>query len=1158
MQGNDFLKILMVTAPFVLLCVIYKSVNLKKENRGYQFASVIFGIVYSIAGVASSDRISDKILSQLKVWAQQLTVYAQQNPDKADICNRIVAFINKVDWEYYMIFIINFLVFAVFLIVKAILLPIFKSIWKNEPLFSATSGICYEWSEERRVYVLKEKFCAVRTIMNVYYALAVAIAIALLDACKLNPNHAAFQATLYPFALVIIVGEIVFFLGGKLGFEFVDDLGGEGGESYKIVNYYRLRKYLTTVFGDRIIDQDTKLPKFVHLHNNSEIVKKYENIDSQEAMIANLYFKKLNEQGVQLDEGYVEATYRLLNGESVLFANPFYKDFSDYIFLPLNRAETKGNKILFILGRNGIEEDVIQWINDSFEKVINVPQMWNVGKLNPNEEFDGDVGIVTPADIFNNDIVALNTKFLSKVSQVVLIEPSQFVSTSQLSISVYITKVRSNATFYVIDKNSDGLVDSISHITRTSIKEVSATNKEHNRYSYMLWKADGKQLNHRLFPNTARYLGVGTELMIAAIRNQVNYTEWYSYSKFPVIDMKWISEQYYSALCSYASLNPKQEELEKRMKFNNNMWGAEKREYEYLVAEDEFCNVFETARQFSTRGKSEVFVNVIAQNYLLRDYMEYNPALFENDPKAIPSFCPDYARTERNIVIEILLRLSAGPVEGKELVKTLQYISGVQLPEKPTKYDLKNTVFNLVHKYFENECAKYVVTDTTLLDERNDVYYISNKDFVEEAVKSLRCAYYVLEDEESEKHYLDAKLFGHIYQAHLPGQHIVIGGKYYEVAFVDGSRGVIVKRAADHIHSREYYRQLRYYSISRFETEDAIGGRKTLGSIIVERGFMSFSVSTKGYLLMQDYGDVKNAFKKEISNIPNREYSTKYALKITLPNASDKTRITVALMFNEIFKTLYPDNCDYICAVTRIPEDIDVPQGIMFESDINQEDDGIYIIEDSVLDLGLITSVERNLKRFFQIITDFLKWHELALLPIPVKSEKVEMPKPQDQNQSEPSNASSGKSKKRKGLKDLFKRRKNKKSPQPEDSAQEQPTGNDTADGVEAIPDIDEIVDTVEAIVEEEASVASMEENSEPEESAKENSQADETNEQADEKAEQGSIEENAQNKSEEQENGAKTEQDKDSSLEEEKAEKASEESQEENTQEVNADEEAE
>lgn len=89
-------------------------------------------------------------------------------------------------------------------------------------------------------------------------------------------------------------------------------------------------------------------------------------------------------------------------------------------------------------------------------------------------------------------------------------------------------------------------------------------------------------------------------------------------------------------------------------------------------------------------------------------------------------------------------------------------------------------------------------------------------------------------------------------------------------------------------------------------------------------------------------------------------------------------------MLNEVFKTTYPDNCNYVCAVTKISEDMNLIPGIAYTAECEDGSDNcIYILEDSILDLGLISSVERNLKRFFEIITDFLKWYKTALLPVP-------------------------------------------------------------------------------------------------------------------------------------------------------------------------------
>lgn len=149
-------------------------------------------------------------------------------------------------------------------------------------------------------------------------------------------------------------------------------------------------------------------------------------------------------------------------------------------------------------------------------------------------------------------------------------------------------------------------------------------------------------------------------------------------------------------------------------------------------------------------------------------------------------------------------------------------------------------------------------------------------------------------------------------------------------------------------------------------------------------------------------------------------------MKITLPQTSEKIRTTVCILLNEVFKTTYPDNCNYVCAVTKISEDMNLIPGIAYTAECEDGSDNcIYILEDSILDLGLISSVERNLKRFFEIITDFLKWYKTALLPVPKKSEYVEIPKEQIDVKKEDIEQSLSKGKKKKrSLKDLFKRKK--------------------------------------------------------------------------------------------------------------------------------------
>ena len=143
---------------------------------------------------------------------------------------------------------------------------------------------------------------------------------------------------------------------------------------------------------------------------------------------------------------------------------------------------------------------------------------------------------------------------------------------------------------------------------------------------------------------------------------------------------------------------------------------------------------------------------------------------------------------------------------------------------------------------------------------------------------------------------------------------------------------------------------------------------------------------------------MKNAHKVKIERVPERNYSRKSVLRIYLPKASQKVRFTICLLLNEVFKTTYPDQYHYIFAsMTDLPEGDGYEKELLYrleiekkisisENDVTEgenaeelssesEKEYIYIIEDSEIDIGLLSSFERNIERFFGIITEYIMWN---------------------------------------------------------------------------------------------------------------------------------------------------------------------------------------
>lgn len=134
-----------------------------------------------------------------------------------------------------------------------------------------------------------------------------------------------------------------------------------------------------------------------------------------------------------------------------------------------------------------------------------------------------------------------------------------------------------------------------------------------------------------------------------------------------------------------------------------------------------------------------------------------------------------------------------------------------------------------------------------------------------------------------------------------------------------------------------------------------------------------------------------------------------YALNVR--GVDPKVRASLAVLLNELFVSIFPDSHQFLWASTAYPGDefegllpeftlaqawaassVENPSEKEKETEegIRSISEGIYIIEDSDIDLGLLEAFERNWERFFNILSDYLLW-----LTTPVESEGTEV-KPED------------------------------------------------------------------------------------------------------------------------------------------------------------------
>lgn len=1030
-------KMLLAILPFVALCFASIKVNLPKPERSRQVLMPIVTLIYVCVAMFLLNYINEwliNLINSIPKWIADLANYSWMPDIIGSVCIQIGSFISslidKLNLNFWIFFISNTVIILVYLVIKKIAIKIMASAVKTDgALHSKISGYFYGYFELRNCWCLKQEFVQMRSMFKVFYYSAVVLSSVLMLVSRKFYFDGLMEAMFYPVFGILVVGELYFYLDGATRREYSNDILGEDEEAYKTVNYSLLRKFLRSVFGDKLLTENTSINNALAYDvTTDEIIRELEKSEEPKVSCFASYMNTLNKNGFQIDHNYLYSSLDLLNGKSILFNNPFYNDLIPYAFYPMNRALLSHKKVLIVLGRHSIEEDVITWLEKGIESVTSIPFMWKIGVLNPEEQ-DLDIGIVTRSDVLDISLHNANSEFLENVGYFVVIEPSKLISTAQIGLNLLAKRCKTeddkNIVYCLCDKNCDGLVDAMSHILMTSITEVSATKKHLGTSSYMCWEADDDYLHHRLVPNISRYLGLGTELSFAALKNQVSKTKWYGGEAFPVTDIRWIDKQYYYDLTRYASLPTSQEAMDEHFITYPNFWSAETEKNCYLTVEDESYNMFEILRDFSTRATEQGFINVISSEYLLKDYMAENASIFEADAKAVPCIVADYTRSNRNTILRLVLMMSTYPVSAEVLEKELSLL-GVRVfnLKKQLWYELYNCYCEI--KKLETLPDDYKQSVEAVYEESIEVngvswnsdiirsgesfnfkngkmeitYSITDPDFLSLCVSELRSAGYVTEDEKGDKYYLGAELRGHIYQKYLPGQFFTFGGKYYEMQYVTADGQILVRRAADHINGRPTYRQIREYVIRGVKPSDKVGAQQNISGLKVIKEFADITVKTYGYYRMNKYNDFTTAkrilFEGDKNGIQEREYHNKGIIRIELPDfggkLNDNIRYTITVLFNEIFKTVFAENQAYICALTddSFLADVDGDKPLTYSitgNEVELKNNSIYIIEDSQLDLGLTVALERNLERIFSIIYDYLDWHmemlEISLNPPP-------------------------------------------------------------------------------------------------------------------------------------------------------------------------------
>ncbi|MFT4280334.1 hypothetical protein [Microbacterium sp.] len=964
---------LLATLPLAGALLLQRLNNLPKASRHRQYPMPFIAVLYAILAAVGLYRFNDEIDRALRLVFEYVPFLRP---------------LYDTTWQYV---IENTAIVLVFTVIKIVLNRVFdRTFHGQEFLGSGLVEDFYRYDSDASRWFVRPQHSSLRVFLRVMFGASIVLTMVFMALVGTFPAWPGFAAIAFPALAALVIGEFAYAVDGVTSEEFERDIRGDRDDATRVANYAALRSVLAETFPDRVLHEGLSLAATAA--PNSHALQALTHSPHDVDRVAGAYFERLRRDGSRIDDSLVAAAASVMRGRSVVISHPFYRDLTPTLAFPAYYHLLQYRKCLIVSGRDAVARDLVEWMEGGLESITGVPGLWHVGVLAEQSDPELDVGVLRFSDLHNLDLLRTHDAFLREVEYVILAEPSRMLATGQLGLAILLARCGGEGTpaYAVVDRTHDGLVDSLSHLLKVTLTDVVAPATMSGATAELVWRNDGPPMHGTILPGISRYLGMGTEIAAVAAKYQIERVEWIGGDAFPVTDMTWIAGQYYAQIAEFTGIDASQQALADALRPHSNPWALEPADNRFLIVEDEARNLYETIRLYTTRAREQGFINVISEDYLLRDYMIAQREIFARDPKAIPSLAPDYARTQRNLVLRLALTLQAFGMTESALAREFELIGvpiapviapvdrlRVRFEDDPPVVELLRTLLQrhtgADEVSFSCEARNTgVATDGTETWER--FVTLSPTGGLDEVLRGLRAAYFFIEDEVEDRDFIGSVLYGLVFQKMLPGQLLTHSGASYQVQSigVDHRRGgIVLRRAAEHITGRRVYRPLRRFRIADVEPDTKPGAQVEIGGTTFTHAFATIEVTTDGYLEHVTRSDLESARRVSISGVPDRRYVHKEVLEIRMDGVPASVLRTIAVLLNEVFVTTFPDAHEYVLALAADPAGTMTPLLPPLEA----EDDGVlWIVEDSPIDLGLLVAVERNWSRLLEIIADYLQW----------------------------------------------------------------------------------------------------------------------------------------------------------------------------------------
>ena len=258
-------KMLLMNLPFILLCLRARKVNLDKTWRSKQFFAPVFAVIYVIVACIFLNKLNAFLVEKIQGMTEWLSTLAgvnglpkEANEVIAELSKKLSTFMKGLRLDFWVCFISNTVIMAVFLVIKRFVIAVSEAVVKNKGrLHTRIAENFYDYHEEKDVWCVRNRLVQARTLLGAFYIAAIVLTIILMMVSRPLYLKELLKTVFYPVFSVIFVGELYFYLKGISWVEYLQTIDAEEEDSVKTVNYSLLRKALRVLFGDKLLADNT-------------------------------------------------------------------------------------------------------------------------------------------------------------------------------------------------------------------------------------------------------------------------------------------------------------------------------------------------------------------------------------------------------------------------------------------------------------------------------------------------------------------------------------------------------------------------------------------------------------------------------------------------------------------------------------------------------------------------------------------------------------------------------------------------------------------------------------------------------------------------------------------------------------------------------------